>query len=517
MLASASPPPARAQQGGAAAQGAPAFHVWEIRVEGNTLLERVEVERTVYPHLGPDRTIEDVERAQRALERLYRDSGYPTVLVNIPEQDASDGVVTLEVVQGRVDRLRISGSRYFSLGRIRAGVPALAEGKVPYFPQVQEELGRLNRASSDRRITPIFRPGRTPGAVEVELKVKDRLPLHASLEINDRASRDTSRLRASASLRYANLWQRHHSLALQAQVAPRDTDDSRVLSGTYVMPLDGGDLLALYGVRSESDVATAGDIAVIGNGTILGARYVIPLAPGDDYFHSLVLGVDHKDFDESVELLGGDTLNTPIDYRSFMTKYQGTVLAEGAEGAFNVGASFGVRGLGNTEAEFENKRFKARPNYFHLNAGAEYTRDLASGHQAFVAADLQLAGGPLVSNEQFSLGGLDSVRGYYESQLLGDDGLDVTLELRSPSLASLFSAYLRGLRFFAFADGGIVRTHEPLPGQERHQELFGTGLGLRLSGPGGLSAEFNWAWPLEPVDDIDRWDGRGHFRIEYEM
>ncbi len=497
--------------------GAPTFNVWEFRVDGNTLLERTQVERTVYRHLGPDRTIDDVEAARRELELLYRNSGYPTVVVNLPEQDVSDGVVSLEVVQGRVDRLRISNARYFSLGRIREGVPALAEGEVPYFPQVQEELAALNRASGDRRITPIFRPGRTPGAVEVELRVKDQLPLHTTFELNDQASRDTSRLRASLNLRYANLWQREHSLSVQAQVSPQDSDDSRVLSATYVMPLENRHLLAVYGVRSESDVATAGDIAVIGNGTILGTRYIMPMAADDDYFHSASLGVDYKDFDESVELLGGDTLTTPIDYLNFSAEYQGTRLGEGAETSFNLGANFGVRGLGNSEEEFANKRFQARPNYFHLNGGADYAGELTGGHQLMLSLEGQLADGALISNQQFSIGGMDSVRGYYESQVLGDDGLRGSLELSSRSFASAFSEQLRSLRLFAFADGGYVRTRDPLPGQERHQEIYGTGIGLRLLGPRGLRVELDWAWPLKDEGEVQRGDSRGHFRIEYEM
>ena len=253
------------------------FDIWEFRIEGNSILDTREVERTVYPFLGPDKSIQDVEQARKTLEGIYQERGYGTIIVNIPEQDARSGIIRLQVTEGKVDRMRITGSHYFSLGRIRARVPALAPGQVPYLPLVQEELAALNNATPDRRIIPVMRPGRTPGTVEVELKVKDELPLHGSLEINNRNSSSTTSLRTTANLRYDNLWQKEHSLSLMYQVAPEKRDDVEVFSGTYVLRIpDSNNALALYVVSSKSDIATAGDIAVIGDGTTVGTRFVMP-------------------------------------------------------------------------------------------------------------------------------------------------------------------------------------------------------------------------------------------------
>lgn len=508
--------PVHAQEAGEAGE-VRTFNVWEYRVKGNTLLERTEVERTVYPYLGPDRSLEDVEAARERLETLYKDSGYLTVLVNIPEQSVSDGVVELQVVQGEVERLRISGSRYYSLGRIREGVPSLAEGEVPYFPRVQEELEALNRASGDRRVTPVFRPGKTPGTVEAELRVKDQLPLHAGLELNDRHSRDTARLRASADLRYANLWQRNHSLSLQYQTAPQDPDDSRVLSGTYVMPLEGRDLLALYAVVSRSDVAAAGDVSVLGDSRFLGARVIRPFGASEGVFQSLTLGLDYKDADTTVEIPGGGNLNAPVDYLNFMSQYRANLVTEGLEGELSAAVNLGVRGLGNTFEEFERSRFQAQPNYLHLRLGGDLLKTFANDFQASLELRTQLASGPLVNNEQFSIGGADSVRGYFASALLGDDGAEARVELISPSFARRFSRRLGDLRLFAFADGAKVRTQEPLPGDPDWQDISSLGLGMRARGFGGLQADFSWAWPLQDTRDVDQGDSRAHFSIRYDM
>ncbi|MEO7465041.1 MAG: POTRA domain-containing protein, partial [Nitrosospira sp.] len=153
------------------------FDVFEYRIEGATLLPVTVVEQAVYPHLGEKKTLVHVEQARDALERAYHGAGYLTVLVNIPQQKVEGGVVRLTVTEAPVKRVRVVDSRYFSPADIKAAVPEVAEGNVPNFPEMQKQLASLNR-TADRRITPVLRAGKTPGTVEVDLKVKDQLPLH---------------------------------------------------------------------------------------------------------------------------------------------------------------------------------------------------------------------------------------------------------------------------------------------------------------------------------------------------
>src|SRR5262245_35947781 len=79
------------------------FDVFEYRVLGNTVLPTQSVERAVYPHLGEKRTLKDVEEARVALEKAYRDAGFGTVFVDIPEQDVDHGIVRLKVTEGKLN------------------------------------------------------------------------------------------------------------------------------------------------------------------------------------------------------------------------------------------------------------------------------------------------------------------------------------------------------------------------------------------------------------------------------
>ncbi|MEW6677413.1 MAG: ShlB/FhaC/HecB family hemolysin secretion/activation protein [Pseudomonadota bacterium] len=499
------------------------FDVFEFAVAGNTVLTAGQIEAAVYPFLGEKKTIQDVEAARAALEKAYQEGGYPTVFVDIPEQEVDRGVVRLRVSEGQVERLRVSGARYYSLGRIKSRAPDLAEGVVPYFPEVQKQLASVNK-SADRRVTPVMRPGRTPGKVEVDLKVEDRLPLHGNVELNDRYSANTTKSRLNLNLRYDNLWQKEHGLALGLQTAPEDLDESKVLSLTYTWPLDNGHYLAAYGVVSESDVAAVGDVNVVGNGRIAGLRYIIPLPQRPGYFHSLTLGMDYKDFDETTVLQGTDSSNTPISYLPFSLGYDGTLQGSRSQTQFSAALNFAFRGLADDEVEclpgifvneFACKRYLGRANYAYLRLDLKHTHTFDGGWSLFGRGAVQVANSPLISNEQFTAGGVDSVRGYTESAAAGDEGLAWGLELRTPSLAAKLSPRLEEFNLYAFVEGASLGIQEPLPGQTDRFDLLAAGLGLRFKDSAGLYGSLDWAQPHEDAGQIQAGDDRFHLRLGY--
>lgn len=120
-------------------------------------------------------------------------------------------------------------------------------------------------------------------------------------------------------------------------------------------------------------------------------------------------------------------------------------------------------------------------------------REQQLGHQwsVMVRADGQWADGALISNEQFALGGVNSVRGYHEGEHYGDLGWRVSCELRTPTWdlglvdnrmpfrvrASAFmeygEAYLLNRSVLLEPSGQPPRTWEPtIPA------LWGTGFAL---------------------------------------
>lgn len=503
-----------------AVEDKPKFNVFEFKVNGNTVLEKGKVEEAVYQFLGETKTIDDVELARAALEKTYQDAGYLTVSVSIPQQEVGSGIVTLQVTEGKVERLRVKDSKFSSLAEIKSRVTEFEEGKVPHFPTAQQQLGTVNRGQN-RQVTPILRPGKTPGKVEVDLKVQDQFPLHGSLELNDKYSPNTTHTRLNGNVRYENLWQKDHSVSLGFQVSPQDFDEVKVLSGTYVIPRLNGDYLAAYGVISKSDISAVGDVNVVGDGYIAGLRYIHPLPLLENYYHSATFGADYKNFKESVMLLGADGGKTPIAYSAFSLGYDGTYQAKTFQTQFNLGLNFALRALGNSEREFAEKRSQAQPNYAYLKADLKHTQKLPLDWTLFANVGGQIANGPLISSEQFAIGGVDSVRGYMESNALGDNGLATSVELRTPPIKKFIkdnhtSDYIKELYAYTFFDAGRVSIYEPLPSQNKSSSLLSLGLGFTFKGTKGILAGLDFAHALKDAGEVRAGDNRLHFRVGYE-
>jgi hemolysin activation/secretion protein len=494
------------------------FDILEMDVEGNSRLPELAIERAVMPFLGEGKSAKDVEAARAALETVYHEAGYLTVLVTIPEQKVDEGIVTLLVVEGQVDRLRVRGAEYHLSSRLKDNVPELAEGNVPNFPEVQRQLEGVNR-SADLKATPVLKAGRKPGTVDVTLDVEDQLPLHGSFELNNKQTPFTTPLRFSGAIRYDNLWQLGHSINLTAQTSPQDTSQAQVYAATYVMPIGSvGDALAAYAVHSSSNVP-AFPTGVLGNSDILGLRYAVRLAGVANYSHSLSLGMDYKDIKQTLLVggAGGATSQTPsISYVPLVASYNGGWLRNNSSTQIDATVTVGARGVfGNTDGEFAAKRSGASADYVVTKAGLKHTQNFGrwtlSGR-----VEMQFASGPLVPTEQYAAGGVDTVRGYFESERLGDEALRVSIEGRTPGYQLSDKIPLR-ITGVAFVEGAHLRTRQPLFPTPDAFRVRGAGLGLRVSGVRGVSLDVDWARALDDAQITRAGDQRVLARLAWDF
>jgi hemolysin activation/secretion protein len=479
----------------AKATGADAhFDVYEYRVLGNTLLPIREVETVLYPLLGDDKTLADVELARAALEKLYHDRGFGTVFVDIPEQDVSEKIVRLKVTEGRLNEVHVAGARYFSEREILAAIPAASPGTAPNLPALQQQLATVNSQSPDRAVIPILKAGPLPGTVDLALKVDDHLPLHGSIEFDNQNTPDTEPVRANVSLSYNNLFQEFDSLAVQYQMAPQEVSQVNVFAANYawgVLPSQPHP--SVYFINSNSDVPTVGTIGVLGAGQIAGARLSFPLLENPAAPQSLTLGADYKHFRETIGLAGTPALVTPITYTNLSLAYAGNWSSKTWQGLLGAAVDFGPRGLPNDVTAFENKRYEARPNYFYLRINSSLVAQLPRGFRLIVRADGQYAVEPLIVNEDYSISGADGVRGYLEAEVLADKGLKGSAQLQSPVL------HWRMVPLgdmFLFYDTGRAELIDPLPGEPASTILRSWGGGFHLLPGRPINGVFTLADPM---------------------
>jgi hemolysin activation/secretion protein len=124
----------------------------------------------------------------------------------------------------------------------------------------------------------------------------------------------------------------------------------------------------------------------------------------------------------------------------------------------------------------------------------------SSNINLLLRSDIQLSTDDLVSLERFSLGGMESVRGYRQDALLGDSGVLASAEVRIPFYR--WSENRSSLSAVPFVDFGTTWSNS----DERNQEedtVASLGLGLRLDIFETLNARLDYGIPLIEVEDND--------------
>ena len=123
----------------------------------------------------------------------------------------------------------------------------------------------------------------------------------------------------------------------------------------------------------------------------------------------------------------------------------------------------------------------ACPNYVTLQLGADRVQTIYKDWSVKLHADGQWANGPLISNEQYAMGGTAGVRGYQDGQAYGDTGWRFSIEPQTP----LFNIGMVGnegheepcwVRASVFLDyGRIYLLAQPPPGSDSHKSFCGAG------------------------------------------
>src|SRR5262245_29746701 len=97
----------------------PRFTIQRFELAGATLIATEDLDRIVAPFTGSGKDFGDVQRAVEVVEEAYRARGYGIVRVQLPEQDITQGVVRLQVMEPLVGRVVIEGNHFYDESNIR--------------------------------------------------------------------------------------------------------------------------------------------------------------------------------------------------------------------------------------------------------------------------------------------------------------------------------------------------------------------------------------------------------------
>jgi len=494
------------------------FKINEFVVVGNTLLSPSRVDQVLAPYTGEGKKISDVQSARDALQKAYEDDGFLTVAVTIPQQTIEGGRVHLHVVEARLGQVNIQneGVHWFSDETVRELTPSLYPGAMLRREDLEKDMTAAN-ANPDLKVRPVLKSGAEPGTVDLDLVVDDQIPLHGTVTLSNDHTPGSPEWRLINELRYGNLWGLGHEISVFYEFSPiGNFNDVQIVGGSYhaPMPWSSRQSLFYYIVYSNTTngLVTAPGLNALGNGVNMGLRYQY-LLPNfglpESFSHQISVGVDRKDVNNTVASTTA-AITTPITYLPFSLDYTAIWSGEQSLATLRLGGSFNRTGIipGDTKENFQANRGGVNPsnpvtgNYGIGSFSLDYTVRLpgvletaAAGHPIPLSrpdrsfaddwtfnarAHGQVASQPLIATEELTAGGVDSVRGYLQSELFADNGVNAQFEIRAPTLHNFFGGYLKErAQFVVFYDMAFLYTLDPQEGQLPEQNIEGYGVGVR--------------------------------------
>jgi hemolysin activation/secretion protein len=498
-----------------AADPALLFDIQRFNVQGNTLLKPADITRILAPYTGKKRDFSHVQRGLEALEVAYRDVGYGTVQVLLPEQNIASGVVNFNIIEPRIGRVEIDGAQRNDDANIRRSLPRLREGAIPNSKELARELLLANENPA-RQLTVLMRSGEAEDKVDATIKVAEDKAWKASLGVDNTGTTATGEYRVNLGYQHANVFNRDHVLTFQAISSPNHWADVQVYGFGYRIPLYslGSSIEVVGGYSNVNSGSVGGLFNVSGSGTIGGLRYNQYLLKIGEYEQKLVYGLDYKAFQNQV-LTGGANVVPDITVHPIGVTYYGTLRQEGSEAGFYVNVAQNLFAGGNDDADtdFKASRADAKAGYRVFRYGANYSRAFANEWQARFQMTGQYSTDALVAGEQFGVGGPDSVRGFLVRELANDRGTQLSAELYTPNLAAKFGWEGVQTRLLTFTDWGWLARNSAQPGESTGQSIGSVGVGMRLN----AGTRFVMRTDYARVIDAGGTENKGHSRLNFSL
>ncbi|SAK82084.1 surface antigen (D15) [Caballeronia pedi] len=446
---------------------------------------------------------------RRAVVQRYRAAGQPLVDVYVPEQDVSDGVVTIAIAEFRAGRVIPKGNRYFSDALLVREMP-LASGEPIHEADIASGLALLN-ANPYRRVDVIYAPGAEHDTTDVVLQTEDRLPFRLYGGYNNDGVRDLGRDRILAGFDYGNLF------GIDARIGYQMTASNDLLSGNpdiegrpdrpryiahafnVIAPLPWLDRIELFGVYAQSTPRLPDSYGQTGLSAQISFRYDWRLPPLDyagAWQQQVQIGYDFKRSNNDLEFGGFQVFNANTHIHQFVIAYD--LLRSDASGDTHLNASLfaspGYFDSSSNDEAYDAARLGAKPRYQYMQLSAQ--RDMPLGKSGFSVSArglFQWTGSTLLPSEELGLGGDATVRGYEPYAAQGDRGWNVQTELRGPAI----SAGIAAMQPFVFFDAGHVWNRIAEFGEVNNASLASVGAGIRVQVGRFVSFRGTYGFPLK--------------------
>jgi hemolysin activation/secretion protein len=477
----------------------------EVRVSGNTALSDAELSDVTSRYQGREVSSSDLAQLRDELTLAYVNRGYVSSGAVIPDQPLAEGILEVQIVEGRLDRIEVETDGRFRESHLRRRLEIGARGPVNVYA-LEDRLQIMQRDPRVQSLHAELLPGAARGESTLHVRVFERPSWEVLTEGNNYQSPTIGSWGGKAEFANLNVT----GFGDQIRASFDGTDGLREVEGSYEVPLTSWDTsLTLHALANWSEVVEEpfSALDIESNTQTYGVTLTQPAYRTLETDFSLFLTGEWRRSKSFLLGQGFSFIDGPDEGESRVA-----VLRTGIDWVYRTRSqvlaarsmlSFGLDVLGATD----NGGDTPDGQFVAWLGQAQFARRFALlASEVIARLDVQVSDRPLLGLEQFAMGGHSTVRGYRENTLVRDDGLIGSLELRVPVLRR--STGIPALELCTFVDTGYSWNTDR--GETGPTTLVSAGIGARANVRDGLGFEIYWGQELEDVPDGGGSDLQNH-------
>ncbi|MBP0017776.1 MAG: ShlB/FhaC/HecB family hemolysin secretion/activation protein [Cyanobacteria bacterium SBLK] len=495
--------------------------VREFEFSGNTAFESDRLARELTAYTNIPLTFAQLLQAKSCISDLYLQEGYITTGAFLPA-DLSLGqeeaaLVPIRIVEGHLSEIKVDIQGNLAPSYIRSRLQRATRPPLQR-DRLLEALQLLQLDPSIESLSAELGAGVAPGTNVLDVSVTAANPWTVGVDGNNSRSPSVGSFRRGGSMGHGNLL----GLGDRLMFGYQNTDGSNSFDLGYHIPLNPNNTLLQFnfGTATSTIIEPPFDRLDIDSSSQyyqLGLRHPIKQTPTEEF--ALSLALSHTRSATTLQDIpfplspgadtDGKTNMTALRFIQEWTQRDRQQIL-----AFRSQFSLGIDAFGATLQT-------SNPDgiFWAWRGQGQWVRRLGTNAFAptvLVRGEVQWADRPLLSGEQFGLGGLGSVRGYRQDTLLTDNGVFASAELRIPIL-KLVKAQTT-IQIIPFIEGGIGWNSGESE-QLDPNTLTAVGLGLQVLQSDRFRARLDWGFPLVEIFSSERtWQENGiYFYIQYNF
>ena len=543
--------------------------VRELRISGNTLIstgELLEYMPAVYNASGQTlsqadsqylydlRPIQEIvtvpgqprEVSLRTIQGLtqyilsvYQQNDYSGIYVYVPEgairngNELVNGILPINILEAPVSEVRI---KYYDAERTEVEEGYLRRSALEKWSPIERDkvasqkeldyLVNLLNLNPDRHVSAVVSRGAEPNTLAIQYDVYETDPWHYFIQA-DNSGTSERQWAPRAGIINTNLLGIDDRLTTLIQASLDSLDENYSVFASYDFPIMGPQLrLNLYGGYSEFDIdPESGPFNFLGNGTFYGAILRYNIYQERNWFFDITGSLSHEesDIDSSAdELFGTDVFASDVEMQLWgiganvhhRDDMSNTSLA------INMVQNFG----GSDEEEFWDPltglgaRWDAERDFAIITAAANHSQYMDQDKVQQLRGNVRWIEptARLVPAKMTSFGGMYSVRGYDEYEIVADGGMLASIQYeydwvrhnQAIEPETIAGEELKKLAPLAFFDYGRATIESPVSTEKSSQTLYSVGVGVAFEIGNNFSGALYYGHPLKDTVDTNKGNGR---------